>query len=96
MQVMDVGPSIKIPCVHEFPNPNGTFKYPDIWGGRTMQCREPKPCVGDPLTPPINAGLQVDPATATAVVNEWEAVNYTCKDSNLFVYLNGERVRRNL
>ena len=56
---MTVGPSVKIPCVVDATGTAGEFKFPAEWGGSSMQCRDPVPCLADFPVPPYHSGLVV-------------------------------------
>ena len=54
-----MGPSVKIPCVVDAAGTAGEFKFPAEWGGSSMQCRDPVPCLADFPVPPYHSGLMV-------------------------------------
>ncbi len=92
---MTVGPSVKVQCVEDPKDPgNGTYKFPEQWGWRTMQCRDPQPCIQDFPTPAAFSGLIVDPNAG--VVNEWAQVSYKCEAADKFVYSGGVKVPDNV
>ena len=72
---MTVGPSVKIPCVVDATGTAGEFKFPAEWGGSSMQCRDPVPCLADFPVPPYHSGLVV---SDIYIVSASQYVSYLC------------------